>query len=217
MKKTLPNGLAAGALLLLPGCLFAQMTGTSHPEALNDNLVTSPAQSSHYVPPAKPSPAVTMQADPSMPTTPALVQRTPATAAQPATSYETAQSTRLRTAVDESSEGIVLDVPSLPNELPAGTIIHTSLSSEISTVVNQRGEAFSVKLLHPLQRKSEVLVPTGSIINGRIAQIHAGNRLHGGPTIQLIAEYLILPDGSRHHLEAQVIDLPTSPDAKVTG
>ena len=108
-----------------------------------------------------------------------------------------------------------MDVPSLPNELPAGTLIHTTLSTEISTVIGQRGDTFSVKLLNALSRQNEVLVPIGSVLSGRIAQIHAGNRLHGGPVIQLIPEYITLPDGTKHHIEAQVIDLPNASDAKV--
>ena len=54
MKYTVPA--VTFALLIPAGAALSQTTGTSHPEALNDVVVTSSAQTStHYV---KPSPAI---------------------------------------------------------------------------------------------------------------------------------------------------------------
>lgn len=244
MKKTLPNGLAATALLLLPGGLLAQMTGTSHPEDLNDSISTAPA--AHYV---KPSPAVPLQPAPgtqqfSAPApvqittqttvqspmgttgsaTPVLIQR--AAPGAPGTTYAPPAAACIDTskavrpdgpfgANDDPNAGVVIDVASAPNELPAGTLLHTGLSAEVSTVVTQRGDAFTARLLQPLARHKEVLLPAGSLVSGRVAEVHAGNRWHGGPAIQLIPEFITLPDGTRHRLEAQVVDLPAVSDANV--
>ncbi len=227
MKKTLSTSLAASALLLLPAGLLAQTTGTSHPEELNDTITTSPAPAAHYV---KPSPAVPMQPAPDTKPTPQPVLKQRAAAApevspeavpQPAAvsaPVETASAVRPASALtvtDDPTSGVVMDVPSAPNELPAGMLVHAGLTAEISTIDTKRGDAFTARLLQPLARQGEVLVPAGTILTGRVAEIHAGSRLHGGPAIQLVPEFLTLPDGTRHHLQAQVVDLPRVDDAKV--
>ena len=237
MKKTFSNSLATTALLLVPGALLAQqMTGTSHPEQLNDSIVTAPAtpaQPSHYV---KPSPAVPIQSVPSSTSSdvsgaPVLIQRATPAAAPVDESYhpyhpnggpvETAKAVRAPSSdfvvTDDPTSGVVMDVPSLPNEVPGGALLHASLNEEISTAVTEKGSPFNARLLQPLLRGKEILVPSGSLVTGRIAQVKAGNRLHGGPTIQLIPEYVVLPDGERHHIEAQVVDLPYVDDAEVNG
>ena len=56
MKSTI-SGLTAAAILLPASAVLAQMTGVSHPETLNDPVVTTQPQTQHY---AKPSPAIPM-------------------------------------------------------------------------------------------------------------------------------------------------------------
>ena len=72
MNLKLPLTLLA-ATLLLPQ-LHSQTTGTAHPEALDDTIVSGdPApQPQHYV---KPSPAVPMQTAPAAATAPTLNTR----------------------------------------------------------------------------------------------------------------------------------------------
>ena len=225
MKKTLPQSLAATTLLLLPAGILAQMTGTSHPEELHDNIVASPAP--HYV---KPSPAVPLTPQSMVPVTaptsgePVLVERVPQSGTQPGSDFasrpaaarETASASRSELVVtDDPTSGVVMDVPSAPHELPAGTLLHMALSKEISTIATERGAAFTGRLLQPATRQGEVLLPAGAVLSGRVAQIHAGNRMHGGAVIQLVPEWITLPDGARHRLEAQVVDLPSVSDARV--
>ncbi len=221
MKKVIPNSLSATAFLLLPAGLLAQMTGTSHPEALNDTIAITPTQTQHYV---KPSPAVpaasTVQTE--MPQ-PVLVERVPPPATLPPASSpyvpdETGGVSRAELNVtDDPTSGVVMDVASAPHELPAGTLLHTRLATEVSTVATERGAVFSARLLQPAVRQGEVLLPAGAILTGRVAQVHSGNRMHGGALIQLVPEWVTFPDGARHRLQAQVVDLPSVKDASVNG
>jgi len=235
--KPFSNRLAATAVLLLPAGLLAQTTGTSHPEALNDTISIAPAPAQHYV---KPSPAVPVTPAESsgpaqsfqtiQPAQPVLLPRTQPTASSyTGDSYVPAgtEPVRLQTVkavgsqpdflvTDDPNSGVVMDVPSAAHELPAGSLLHTSLSEEISTIVTNPGAPFRVRLTQPVARHGEVLLPAGTSLTGRVAKIHAGNRMHGGPMIQLVPEFLTLPDGTKHRLDAQVIDLPYAGDAKVS-
>lgn len=234
MKKTLPNSLAATAFLLLPAGLLAQTTGTSHPEDLNDSITTAPAPAAHYAKPspavplapvATPSPAQDSAAVPQV-TQPVLKERTPSLSAAPGEQATVQSAAPVETAkvsvaehgfavTDDPTSGVVMDVPSAPHELPSGTLLHAALTAEVSTIVTQRGDAFTARLLQPAARHGEVLLPTGTTISGRVAEVHAGSRLHGGPAIQFVPEFVTLPDGVRHSLQAQVIDVPNVRDASV--
>jgi hypothetical protein len=65
-------------------------------------------------------------------------------------------------------------------------------------------------------RNGKVVVPVGSELRGRVVYAAAGNRLNGGSVIHLRADEFVLPDGTRYHLRAQVIDTFGS-DTKVKG
>jgi hypothetical protein len=53
-------------------------------------------------------------------------------------------------------------------------------------------------------------------LRGRIVYATAGNRLNGGSVIHLRPDEFVLPDGTRYHLHAQVIDTLGS-DTKAKG
>ena len=77
MKFSLP--LAASVLVLTGAPLFAQTTGTSHPEDLDDTRQLAPdAIDSHYVPPSHATPSATVTVTTPAPSNPApvLYQRT---------------------------------------------------------------------------------------------------------------------------------------------
>jgi hypothetical protein len=53
-------------------------------------------------------------------------------------------------------------------------------------------------------------------LHGRVVYASAGNRLNGGSVIHLRPDEFVLPDGTRYHLRAQVIDTLGS-DTKAKG
>jgi hypothetical protein len=55
-------------------------------------------------------------------------------------------------------------------------------------------------------RNGKVVVPVGSELHGRVVYATAGRRLNGGSVIHLRPDEFVLPDGTRYHLHAQVID-----------
>ena len=65
-------------------------------------------------------------------------------------------------------------------------------------------------------RNGKVVIPVGSEVRGRVVYAAAGNRLNGGSVIHLRPDEFVLPDGTRYHMHAQVIDTVGS-DTRVKG
>ena len=118
---------------------------------------------------------------------------------------------------DDPNSGVVIEVPSGPNELPIGTMLHARLLETISTRDTATGTRFSAKLTHAVYKHGEILLPAGTIISGRITQIHGGRRTSGPAAIRLQPDIVKLPNGMAYELEADVIDLEHYQGAHVNG
>jgi hypothetical protein len=198
MKTQLPL-ITVATLLLASPLAFAQETGTSHPEALDDSITVAAPQ----IPAAKPSPAIPMPA-------PVLQQRTVTSSPAPVVEATDAAPIPLPSPSnmsDDDSAGIVSQVFSPSNELPEGTIVHVKLSQEISTRTTEPDIRFSAFLSAPLMKMGRVAVPAGSVLTGRITALSSGHHLGKAAGIHLQPEFITLPDGSHYKCVGQVIDL----------
>ena len=201
--------LLLAAILFPAATLAAQTTGTAHPEALNDTIESTPDTAPHYVKPsAKPSPAVPAE------TTPAALDAMPALQPRPFADHATAEHSRTFNAADPDS-GVVIDVPNGPNDLSIGTRIVAQLNNTISTKLTPAGTPFAAELTQPVLKDGRVLLPAGSVIEGRITQIHGGRRISGASAIRLQPQRIILPDSTRYRLYAEVVDLDHVSSSKV--
>jgi hypothetical protein len=210
MKIKLSIPLAA-AIVLLPGApIYAQMTGTSHPEELDDTKPSVPVDDTHYVKPSPAVPAATVTV-----TTPApvLYQHNPST---PPTEAAAANSVDPTLNVsDDVNSGVVTSVPVGPNDLPIGTRLKGILQQPISTQTTRAGSRFMAALTQDLKRNGVVFLPAGSMVYGRITQIHGGRRISGPSAIRLQPESVSLPDGTTYKLIAEVTDLDHFEDSHV--
>ena len=197
MKFSLP--LAASVLMLTGAPLFAQTTGTSHPEDMDDTRQLAPdASDSHYVPPSHATPSATITVTTPAPTTPVHYQNN--------TPIQTASVSNMGTVGDPDGQ-IVTEVPVGPNELPIGTRLNGTLQQPISTKTTQAGSRFTATLTAEVSRNGVILVPAGSIVYGRITHIHGGRRISGPSAIRLQPESVSLPDGTVYPIRAEVTDL----------
>lgn len=203
MQKKLSITLATAVLVLLSGApLLAQMTGTSHPEDLDDTRQLPPdAQTSHYVPPSHATPPASVTITTPAPTAPILYQRDNQAPVQTA-----ALNPAAGTPADPDGE-IVTYVPIGPNELPIGSKLTATLQQPISTQTTLAGTRFTATLTADVSRNGVVLVPAGSIVYGRITHIHGGRRIGGPSAIRLQPDSVSLPDGTVYPLHAEVTDL----------
>jgi hypothetical protein len=220
MKIKIALTLTATLVLLSGTAALAQATGTAHPEELNDDVVaTQPTTLQHYV---KPSPAV----QPSVLTAvhpSSTSQAATVSAAAPAEDDDAeaapvaavAAPRAMKIIADDDNSGVVINVPTAANELAVGTRLLSKLDMSISTKVTAAGTPFRAVLAVDTYSHGKVVLPQGTIITGRIAQIHGGRRISGPSVIQMVPESLLLPDGSQYRLHAQVSSIDRFRDSKV--
>jgi hypothetical protein len=211
--------LTAAACLLLPAVAFAQTSGTSHPELLNDRLTASPVSDdgSHYVKPspAVPAPQPALQVRPEIDTlsTPAPQTSTATTASDD--HYTPTPHRDPNVITDDVNSGIVTQVHVAPDELAPATTLRARLDQNISTQQTIAGTRFTATLTANAGHDGRVLLPAGTVVHGRITQIHGGRRIGGNAAIRLQPDYVVLPDGTTSKLHADVTDLDHFQDSHV--
>jgi hypothetical protein len=217
----LPSLSLAAALAILPASsLFAQqMTGTSHPE---DITTSSPsADDSHYVKPSAGTPADSSSpvlhqhpADSSIVYGAYKPYVAPGTQAAVQTA-EVHHMNQPNVVTDDPNSGVVIDVPSGENELPLGTVLKANLQEDISTKETAEGTKFTAVLNNDIDRHGKVLIPSGTLIHGRITEVRGGRHFGAAAAIHLQPDSLTLPDGTSYRLNAQVTDLDNFRDSHV--
>ena len=111
--------------------------------------------------------------------------------------------------------GIVHPAPLPPGELGQGANIRVRLLQSLSTAYDRRGGSFRTQVVSDVMQDGQVLIPVGSEVDGTVAKVSTGH-FGGHGSIYLRPETVILPDGSRYRLYAQVFQTPGS-RTRVTG
>jgi hypothetical protein len=220
MTKTRFSLTAAATLVLSTTFLSAQSApadsgqatkpspyqGVSVPPA-NDAITTTeqapaaPAPATKPAPPpaAAPAPPPAATNDPD-----AGIVETPLPPAAPSSNALNARG--FDSSKDNTDEGIVTYVPGPSNALPEGTVFRISMLQDIEAYNTAPNTPFSGKVTQDIMRNGKVIVPAGSELHGRVVYATSASRLHGGSTLHLRADEFVLPDGTRYHVHAQVID-----------
>jgi hypothetical protein len=98
---------------------------------------------------------------------------------------------------------IVHPQPPRPGELEEGTTIRVELLDRLSTVSSERGEAFRSRVNADVLQGDNVLIPAGTEIDGLVAEVSSGH-LGGRGSMRLRPETMILPNGARYQLHADL-------------
>lgn len=104
---------------------------------------------------------------------------------------------------------IVHPNPMGPGTLQEGTLIRVHLLTELSTARSQRGDEFRSQVASDVIQDGEVLIPAGAEIDGRVVDVSSGTT-GGHGMIRLRPDYVVLLDGSKYKLDAQVTGTPGS-------
>ena len=214
--------------------------GVSHPPADDTIITTSIPQpkppagqplnaSPQAVPPAyQPAPQPRQYTQPSpAPVQPAAQDEQPRTSVDPSVNIPPPAS------ADGTDDGIVRIAPSnspalnqrayandpdgdivhphplRPGEVEEGTTIRVHLLDPLSTVDSAKGEPFRTRVATDVLQDGQVLIPAGSEIDGQVAEVSSGHA-GGSGTMRLEPESIVLPDGTRWHLRAEVTGTPGS-------
>ena len=213
---------AAASLLLSTPFLLAQAKpspyeGVSTPPA-NDAINTT--EQAPAAPPAAaaPAPAAAAAPAPAAKTNPdAGIIETPLPAsAGDYMPHSAALHPRNFDGSADKDDDIVTYVPGPANALPEGTVFKVRMLQDIDAGSTTANTPFRGTVAEDVMRNGKVVIPVGSEVRGRVVYAAAGNRLNGGSVIHLRPDEFVLPDGTRYHLHAQVIDTVGS-DTKVKG
>lgn len=104
---------------------------------------------------------------------------------------------------------IVHPHPPRPGELQAGTSIRVHLLGRLSTADTEKGEPFRTRVASDVLQSGQVLIPAGAEIDGRVVEVSAGHT-GGHGSMRLEPEAMILPNGERFRLHADVAGTPGS-------
>jgi hypothetical protein len=115
----------------------------------------------------------------------------------------------------DPDDGIVTYVASKPGEIHEGTLVRVKLREELSTLTTQPGTKFTAEVTEPMMRDGQVVVPVGSIVEGRVTWVRGGKRIGGSAAIHLEPRSVTLPDGAMYVLRARVIDTNSWENTKV--
>jgi hypothetical protein len=213
-----------GATLALSSALcFAQTTakptpyeGVSEPPSTD---VIRATEATPVTPPPQPAAAPVTAAPAAQPSrTPAQnadygIVETPVTTSTGAS----AQAPVLHTRATDPDFDIVTNVPLPANQLVEGTPIHARLDQELSSRENGRGTLFSAQVVSDVTQNGRVIIPIGSTVHGRVMSADYGRRIAGAASLRLLADEVVLPDGTRYSLRAVVSQTSHGSNTKVNG
>ena len=196
------------ALVSVPGfSVFAQSarTGVSNPDPVIVSAETEEAPAVQ----AKPSAAVPM--------TPPVQRSTGgAEAYGPYVPYRAGAGTEELSGKGGDPDGsIVTSVEEHAGEVREGTLLRVRMKQSLSTVTTTPGARFTAELAEPVMKDGRVVIPAGSVMEGRVTEVHGGRRISGAATLHLEPKHVTLPDGSRYLLHAQLIDTDQTAHTKV--
>lgn len=104
------------------------------------------------------------------------------------------------------SNAIVNSIPVDPNALAQGTNITVRLKQDLSTSSTEVGSTFSADVTQNVYNGSQLVIPAGSEMRGRVVQVAQGHHLVRRATLRLRPDMIVLPDGTAYHLYAVAVE-----------
>jgi hypothetical protein len=90
--------------------------------------------------------------------------------------------------------------------LPAGTSFKVKLENTLSTFSSKEGDAFSGRIVDAVMLDGKTVLPVGASVRGRVTKVNDPRRIAGKPTIGILPEEVVLPNGERYMLNASMVD-----------
>jgi hypothetical protein len=90
--------------------------------------------------------------------------------------------------------------------VPAGTALMVKLDTTLATFSNRPGDPFQGKLSKPVMLGGRIVIPAGARVEGRVTRVSEPRRISGKPSIAILPEAVIFPNGERYFLDATLVD-----------
>jgi hypothetical protein len=212
--------ISTAALVLSTASLLAQAgeQGVSHPDAA-PVTAASPELQIRPTAPTNPDagivtsvPAASVQDDAS-----AYHPYHPGDGPYKATSNSRPAASQQVAVRDIDADIVTTSVPLRPGEVAEGTLLKVRMNDSLSTVTTRLGSTFSATLSEDVTREGRVIIPAGSVLDGRVTEVRGGKRITGRAAIHLEPTRVTLPDGTYYVLHAQVVETGEQGKVKVDG
>jgi hypothetical protein len=92
------------------------------------------------------------------------------------------------------------------NSVPAGTAMMVRLDTTLATFSNKAGDPFRASLTQPIVVNGQTVIPAGATVEGRVTKVSEPRRISGKPTIGILPEAVVMPNGERYFLDATLTD-----------
>jgi len=116
---------------------------------------------------------------------------------------------RTRPSTVDPDGDIVHPAPLPPGTLGEGTAIRVRLMNDLSSSLSKVGDEFRCRVATDVLQGGQVVIPAGSEINGKVAEVSSGH-FAGHGSILLRPDSVRLADGSTYNLRAVVGSTPGS-------
>jgi hypothetical protein len=90
--------------------------------------------------------------------------------------------------------------------LPAGTSLRMKLETPLSTHRSKVGDVFTGRVTEAVVVNGQTLVPVGASVTGRVTKLSEPRRIAGTPTIALLPDRIVMPNGNEFLITATVMD-----------
>ena len=90
--------------------------------------------------------------------------------------------------------------------VPSGTALMVKLDTTLATFSNKPGDPFQGKLSQPVMLGGRIMIPAGATVEGRVTKVSEPRRIAGKPSIGILPEAVIFPNGERYFLDATLVD-----------
>jgi hypothetical protein len=90
--------------------------------------------------------------------------------------------------------------------LPTGTSLTVKLENNLATASSKTGDPFSARVTQAVVVDGKTVVPIGATVQGRVAQVSEPRRISGRPTIGILPDTLVMPDGQKFVLSASLVE-----------
>ncbi len=90
--------------------------------------------------------------------------------------------------------------------LPAGTGLRMRLETPLSTHKSRAGDVFNGRVTQAVVVKGQTMVPVGASVTGRVIKVSEPRRIAGTPSIALLPDRIVMPNGNAYLITATVVD-----------
>jgi len=94
--------------------------------------------------------------------------------------------------------------------LPAGTGLRMKLETPLSTHKSKVGDVFTGRLTEAVVVNGQTMVPAGAAVTGRVIKLSEPRRIAGTPSIALLPDRIVMPNGNEFLITATVVDTARS-------